>query len=89
MPQPGGGSLFGSSRGNRPTPGSGTATSARSTQRLIFLQQMENKLPFKHMKREGNDGARGGQDRRRLAEHTLSKKQACHAHRHRINWVES
>lgn len=54
-----GGGLFGSGRGNRPTPGSGTATSARSTQRLIFLRQMENKLPFKHMKREGNDESEG------------------------------
>lgn len=54
-----GGSLFGSSRGNRPTPGSGTATSVRSTQRLIFPRQMENKLPFKHMKRGGNDGREG------------------------------
>lgn len=27
--------------------------------RLIFPRQMENKLPFKHMKREGNDGSEG------------------------------
>lgn len=39
----------------------------QSTERLIFPLQMENKLPFKHMKREEKGRVEATEDRLRLA----------------------